>query len=89
MHMLLVILAGLILLVFCALIGKLWGGDTAGIALAARYFIPLWLLVALTNMWVGVTKAGYGVSEELPILIVVFAVPAAVAGFTAWLLLKS
>ncbi|MCM2394497.1 hypothetical protein NBH19_00215 [Rhizobium sp. S95] len=89
MHMLLVISAGILLLGVFALFGKLWGGDAAGIALAARYFVPVWLLVALTNMWVGVTKAGYGVSEELPILLVVFAVPAAIAGFAAWLLLKS
>lgn len=89
MHMLLVISAGVILLGIFTLFGKLWGGDATGIALAARYFVPVWLLVALTNMWVGVTKAGYGVPEELPILLVVFAVPAAIAGLAAWLLLKS
>lgn len=89
MHMLLVIVAGVLLLGVFALFGKLWGGDVAGIALAAQYFLPVWLLVALTNAWVGVTKAGYSVSEELPVLLVVFLIPAAIAGFAAWQLLKS
>ncbi|MEZ5532776.1 MAG: hypothetical protein R3E69_10385 [Steroidobacteraceae bacterium] len=84
MHMLLVIVGGALLLGVFALFGKLWGGDAAGIALGAKVFIPVWLLVALANMWVGVTRAGYAMSEELPILLVVFAVPAALAVALAW-----
>ena len=42
-----------------------------------------WLIVSLVNMWVGVTKAGYSVRDELPILLVVFLVPAVVAGLAA------
>lgn len=79
-----VIFAGLLLLAVFALFGRLWGQDAAGIALAVRWFIPVWAGVALANMWVGVTKAGYTVSQELPILALVFAVPAVVALFTAW-----
>ena len=88
MHMLLVIFAGCLLLGVFALFGKLWGGDAAGMALAARYFVPVWLVVALVNMWVGVTKAGYTVAQELPILAVVFAAPAAVAAVLAWQVAK-
>lgn len=84
MHMLLVMFAGCLLLGVFGLFGKLWGHDAAGVALAARYFIPVWLIVALTNMWVGVTKAGYTIAQELPILLVVFAVPAAIAAVLAW-----
>ena len=84
MHMLLVILAGSLLLGVFALFGKLWGGDAAGVALAARWFVPAWLLLALANMWVGVTKAGYTLLQELPILVAVFAVPAALAALLAW-----
>lgn len=84
MHMLLVILAGGLLLGVFALFGKLWGGDAAGVALAARWFVPAWLLLALANMWVGVTKAGYTLLQELPILVAVFAVPAALAALLAW-----
>ncbi|MDX0312560.1 hypothetical protein GOC54_15955 [Sinorhizobium meliloti] len=88
MHMLLVIIGGVVLLGVFALFGKLWGGDVAGIATAAKAFVPVWLAVALVNMWVGVTKAGYTVAQELPILLVVFAVPAALAAIFAWQLAK-
>ena len=84
MHMLMVIGGGLALLgVFC-LFGKLWGADAAGVAIAAKIFIPIWLAVSLVNMWVGVTRAGYTAMQELPILLVVFAVPAAIAWLAAW-----
>ncbi|PKA45017.1 hypothetical protein N2599_32550 (plasmid) [Rhizobium sullae] len=88
MHMLLVIIGGVVLLGVFALFGKLWGGDVAGVATAAKAFIPLWLAVTLVNMWVGVTRAGYTVAQELPILLVVFAVPAALAAVVAWRLVR-
>lgn len=84
MHMTMVIGAGLLLLVVFALFGRLWGHDAAGVALAAKWFLPVWAAVALVNMWVGVTKAGYTVMQELPILLVVLAVPAAAALIVAW-----
>lgn len=83
MHMLLVMLTGLLLAVF-ALLGKLWGADAASIMLAAKYFIPAWLGVVLVNMWVGVNKAGYTVAQELPILLLNFAIPAALALALVW-----
>lgn len=84
MHMALVILSGLLLLCVFALFGRLWGHDSSGVVLAAKWFLPVWVLVALCNLWVGVTKAGYTVAQELPILAVVIAVPAAVALALAW-----
>jgi hypothetical protein len=39
-------------------------------------------------MWVGVTKAGYTVAQELPIGVVVFAVSAAVAAVVIWRLAR-
>ena len=84
MHMLMVIGGGVILMGVLLLFGKLWGGDAAGMALAARVFIPVWLLVAVANLWVGVSHAGYSVREELPILLVVFLIPAAIAALAIW-----
>lgn len=84
MHMTLVIVAGLMLLGVFGLFGWLWGHDLHGTALAAKVFVPVWLAVALANMWVGVTKAGYTVAQELPILAIVFLVPAAVALAVSW-----
>ena len=51
---------------------------------AAKVFIALWLIAAGVNMWVGVAKAGYSVTEELPIFLLIFALPAAAAGFAWW-----
>lgn len=84
MHMLLVIAGGVALLGVFTLFGNLWGADTAGIAVGAKAFIPVWLVIALTNMWVGVPKAGHSVAQELSILLVVFAVPAVIASAVAW-----
>jgi hypothetical protein len=35
-------------------------------------------------MWVGVTKPGYSVAEELPIFLLIFGVPALVAVVLKW-----
>ena len=84
MHVVLVMLGGLSLLAIFSLFGWLWGASTAGVALAAKCFVPLWLVIAAVNMWVGVTHAGYTVRDELPILLIVFAVPAVIAAIAAW-----
>lgn len=88
MHMAMVIGGGIVLLGLFLLFGRLWGGVDPDLAMAAILFIPAWLIVSLVNMWVGVTKAGYSVRDELPILLVVFLVPAAVAGLAAWRLAR-
>lgn len=88
MHVALVILAGVALLGVFVLFGWLWGASPAAMALAAKVFMPAWLLIALVNMWVGVQHAGYSVREELPIAFVVFLVPAAIAGLAAWRLAR-
>jgi hypothetical protein len=84
MHMLMVIAGGVVLLGVFLLFGKLWGGGTQDLALATKAFIPVWFAVCVANLWVGVSKAGYTVREELPILLVVFAVPAAAALLVWW-----
>lgn len=81
-----VIGCGLVLLGVFLAFGSLWGGAGSDISLAVKMFIPVWLVVSLVNMWVGVTKAGYSVRDEFPILSIVFLVPAAVASLAAWLL---
>lgn len=84
MHMAMVIGGGVVLLGLFLLFGKLWSGAEPAFGTAAKLFMPAWLIVALVNIWVGVTKAGYSVREELPILAVVFLVPAALAVLVAW-----
>jgi hypothetical protein len=85
-HTIKVIAAGFGLLAVCLLIGRWLGLSTpaAGVAMGARVFMPLWLIVAGVNMWIGVSKAGYSVADEAPIFAVVFAVPAIVAALVWW-----
>jgi len=84
MHMLLVILGGVDLLAVFILFGFLWGGTASSLALAAKAFIPFWLVVAVVNMWIGVAKAGYTVRDEAPILLIVFAAPVIIAAVVIW-----
>ena len=89
MHMLMVIVGGLVLLGVFLLFGQLWGGTPPALCTAAKMFIPVWLIFSVANLWVGVNKAGYTLGQELPILLVVFAVPAVAAVIAAWQFARS
>ena len=78
-----IIVGGVLLFGIFALVARFAGG-TQTIPMAAKIFIPVWLVAALINMWIGVARAGYSVAEELPIFLLIFAVPAVVAAFTWW-----
>ena len=84
MRTLIIILGGLLLLAVALLVGRWIGVGSHGMATAAKIFLPAWLAIALLNMWIGVARAGYSVKEELPIFLVIFAIPAALALFVAW-----
>ena len=60
------------------------GAGSSGLVGAARIFVGLWLVIAGINMWIGVSQAGYSVADEAPIFLVVFGVPAGVAGLLMW-----
>jgi hypothetical protein len=79
-----IIVAGLCVLGLFALIGSRLGTGAPSLVTAAKVFIPLWLIAALANLWMGVARAGYSVAEELPIFLVIFLVPAAAAAFLWW-----
>jgi hypothetical protein len=85
-HTIKVIAIGFALLALCLVIGRATGGasPTAGLVLGAKLFLPLWLIGAGINMWLGVSKAGYSVAEEAPVFVLVFAIPAAVALVVWW-----
>jgi hypothetical protein len=85
-HTIKVIAGGFVLLALCLLIGRWIAGPTSatGLATAAKVFIPLWLIAAGINMWVGVAKAGYSVADEAPIFLIVLAGPIAVALLVLW-----
>ncbi|MFP8780207.1 hypothetical protein [Hydrogenophaga sp. RWCD_12] len=89
MHLVVVLLSGVLLLLVFAMFGWHWGASAGGVLQAAKLFVPFWFLVALANMWVGVVHAGYGVREELPILLLVFAFPSVLAGGLIWWVSRS
>lgn len=89
MHTVLVILAGFALLGLCLLAARGLRGPGAAASIAAiKAFLPLWLIGAAFNLYVGVAHAGYSVAEELPIFLAIYAAPAAVAGILWWRLAR-
>jgi hypothetical protein len=49
----------------------------------AQIFIPVWFALAFVNMYLG-TRAGFTWLQELPIFLLIFALPAAAAAFAWW-----
>lgn len=77
--------AGFLLLGAALLLAKLFSTHYPGATFVAIIiYVALWLLIAGSNMWVGVAKAGYSFTEELPIFLLIFAVPAAAAVVMKW-----
>ena len=80
-----IIAAGFLLWGICLGIAKLAANLNASSSMiATAAFVVLWFLAAGVNMWIGVAKAGYSFMEELPIFLVIFLVPAAVAVAVKW-----
>lgn len=86
MHTAIVLGGGFALLLSCLLLGHAFGGGMPGAVTGAKIFLPLWLVAAGVNMWLGVSQAGYSVADESPIFLGIFGVPAALAGLAWWLL---
>lgn len=84
MRTVVIIVGGPFLLGLFVLAGKWLGSGAQAMVNAAQLFIPVWLVAASINMWIGVSRAGYSVVEELPIFLVIFVIPAAVAAFVWW-----
>jgi hypothetical protein len=79
------LLVGFLLLGASMLLGKLFSSNYPGATFAATViFVALWLGISGANMWVGVAKAGYTLSEEFPIFLVIFGVPSIAAIFLKW-----
>jgi hypothetical protein len=79
------LVAGLLLLAASLLLGRLFSTNYPGATIAATVaYVALWFVIAGANMWVGVAKAGYSFTEELPIFLLIFGLPAAVAVILKW-----
>jgi hypothetical protein len=83
MHTVIVLAVGFGVLGLCALAGHALGG-AQGSATWALVFLPVWLVGAAINMYLGVKRAGYSVADEAPIFLLVYAIPSAAALFLWW-----
>jgi len=80
-----IILGGFALWAACLGIAKLLASSsTSSMTTATTVFVALWFVAAAANMWIGVSQAGYSFKEELPIFLLIFLLPAAVAVFVKW-----
>jgi hypothetical protein len=77
-----IIVIGFAFLGACLFAPRLLGRPEAT-GTAAKIFLVLWLVAALANGWLGV-RAGYAWAQELPISLVIFIVPGALAAYVWW-----
>lgn len=85
MRTLVIILLGFVVWAACLGIARLFSSSNhSSMTTATTVFVGIWFLAAAANMWVGVARAGYSVQEELPIFLLIFLVPAAVALLVRW-----
>ena len=82
------LLAGLLLLVATTVLTRLFASNYQNAPnVALVIYLLAWLALAAFNMWTGVTRAGYGAMEELPIFLLLFGIPAIAAVLVRWKLL--
>ncbi len=79
------LIVGLFLFAAIALFSKLFTNYyPASTTWGLSAFLAIWLAATGFNLWVGVSHAGYSVSEELPIMLLLYSLPAAVAIAIKW-----
>ncbi len=83
MRTLIFLVGGLALFGACIGVARLLG-TAANLTAATLGCVALWFAVSAANLWLGVTRAGYSFTEELPIFLLIFLVPAAVAVLVRW-----
>jgi hypothetical protein len=80
MRTILFLVVGFLLLAACFLLGRLFSTNYLNALYTTTIaFISTWLVISVANLWVGVAKAGYAVSEEFPICLLIFGLFAIVA----------
>ncbi len=79
-----IILMGFALWAVCIGVAKFFLKTGGSMTLATVAFVAIWFVAAALNMWIGVSRAGYSFQEELPIFLLIFLLPAAVAILVKW-----
>ena len=85
MRAVLFLTSGLLLMASFFIVAKLFSEHfPTALNWAVALGLSLWLATTTANRWIGVSRAGYPVADELPILLLLFAVPAAAAVLVRW-----
>lgn len=85
MRTVIIVIAGIVLWAVCLGVAKLLSSSSVSSMTAATVvFVVIWFVAAAANMWIGVAQAGYSFQEELPIFLLIFLLPAAVAMLAKW-----
>ena len=80
-----IIAVGFVLWVACLGVAKLLASaSTSAMITATVALVVIWCVAAVANMGIGVSQAGYSFREELPIFLLIFVLPSAVAIFVKW-----
>ena len=80
-----IIAVGFVLWAVCLGVAKLFASSSTSSTITATVaFVVIWFVAAAANMWMGVSQAGYSFREELPIFLLIFLLPSAVAMFVKW-----
>ena len=79
------LVAGFLLLATVFILARLFATNyPSAAATTTTAFVALWLALTGFNLWTGVAKAGYSIGEELPVFLLLFGVPAALAIVLRW-----
>jgi hypothetical protein len=85
MRTVIIIVGGFVLWAVCLGIAKfLASSSTTAMTTATAAFVAIWFVAAASNMWIGVSQAGYSFLEEFPIFLLIFLLPVTVAVFVKW-----
>jgi hypothetical protein len=85
MRTLIIIVIGFVIWGVCLGLAKLLANASpASVSIATTIFVVVWFLIAGANMWMGVARAGFSFSDELPIFLMIFLLPAATAIVVKW-----
>jgi hypothetical protein len=79
------VVSGLLIWGVCVVLARLLSASSQAMSLALGLFAAGWLGVAGINMILGVAWAGYSFHDELPIFLLIFVVPVAVAAIVKWI----
>jgi hypothetical protein len=85
MRTLIIIVIGFVTWGVCLGLARLLANANApAVSFATAAFVAIWFLISAANMWTGVARAGYAFTDELPIFLLIFLLPAATAVIVKW-----